>query len=106
MMPAPGRQRQVNLCEFETILIYIEFQASHNHIVTPFPNQKYQQQKINNGLVIWLNGKALASKPDLSPISGIHMMEKENQFPEVALFSTPHTSHGKRENTHNKKIHL
>jgi hypothetical protein len=34
-MPALGGQKQVGFCEFEAILVYVEFQASQGCIVRP-----------------------------------------------------------------------
>lgn len=35
MNPAFKRQRQLNLCEFEASLVYIEFQATPSYIMKP-----------------------------------------------------------------------
>jgi hypothetical protein len=40
LTPAPVRLRQVNLCEFETSLVYIEFQDSQGYTEKPFSKNK------------------------------------------------------------------
>jgi hypothetical protein len=36
LIPALGRQRQVDLCEFEAVLVYREFQDSQDYTKKPY----------------------------------------------------------------------
>ena len=48
LIPALGRQRQVDLCEFEASLIYRSFQDSQDYTEKPYLEKQQQTNKQTN----------------------------------------------------------